>query len=199
MKIKHCFYIFSCILTKKRRFRNVNSLADCMMMDGEDLGDKFLCCIVNYCQPIEWSRGVNLTDVSDLLRNSARDGRVGLTIGCHPHFADHMGTVRKIDLKSVSWVSVAPCCCSGRVWVGLLVLVLLQFPRTFKSECLPGKWNLHSSTIWVLYFTSEMLMLRLSLYSSILVFLRIIHYTDIASVDVWVMQMLGLLNLRNAS
>ena len=63
-------------------------------MDGEDLGDKFLCCIVNYCQPIEWSRGVNLTDVSDLLRNSARDGRVGLTIGCHPHFADHMSEER---------------------------------------------------------------------------------------------------------
>ena len=65
-----------------------------MEMDGEDLGDKFLGCIVNFCQPSEWSRGPKLTEVSDLLRNSVKDGRVGITIGCHPHFADQMSEQR---------------------------------------------------------------------------------------------------------
>ena len=35
-----------------------------------------------------------MTEVSDLLRNSAEDCRVGITIGCHPHFADHMSEER---------------------------------------------------------------------------------------------------------
>ena len=43
-----------------------------MKLDGENLGDNFLGCIVNFCQPIEWSRGAKLTEVSDLLRNSVK-------------------------------------------------------------------------------------------------------------------------------
>ena len=54
-----------------KRLPQVKSLSDCLDMDGEDLGDKFLGCIVNYCQPSEWSRGSKLNEVSDLLRNSA--------------------------------------------------------------------------------------------------------------------------------
>ena len=72
-----------------------------MKMDGLDLGDKFLGCIVNYCQPSEWSRGSKLTEVSELLRNSARDGRVGITVGCHPHFADHMSKERWEQFESL--------------------------------------------------------------------------------------------------
>ena len=72
-----------------------------MKMDGEALGDKFLGCIVNFCQPSEWSRGSNLTQVSELLRNSAKDGRVGITIGCHPHFAENMWKERWEQFESL--------------------------------------------------------------------------------------------------
>ena len=82
-----------CHLEFFKRF-NISSLDDCMKLDGENLGDNFLGCIVNFCQPIEWSRGAKLTEVSDLLRNSVKDSRVGITIGCHPHFADHMSEER---------------------------------------------------------------------------------------------------------
>ena len=72
-----------CHLEFFKRF-NISSLDDCMKLDGENLGDNFLGCIVNFCQPIEWSRGAKLTEVSD------QDSQVGITIGCHPHFASHM-------------------------------------------------------------------------------------------------------------
>ena len=72
-----------------------------MKMDGEALGDKFLGCIVNFCQPSEWSRGSKLTQVSELLRNSAKDGRVGITIGCHPHFAENMWKERWEQFESL--------------------------------------------------------------------------------------------------
>ena len=61
----------------------LNSLEDGMEMDGEDLGDKYLGCIINYCQPSERSRGSKLTELLELLRTSAKDGWVGITIGCH--------------------------------------------------------------------------------------------------------------------
>ena len=74
----------------RRRNKNVRNLSDCMKMDGENLGDKFRGCIVNYCQPSEWSRGPNHDQVSQLLLESSEDNRIGITIGCHPHFADQM-------------------------------------------------------------------------------------------------------------
>ena len=78
----------------KRWIRNVNSLEDCNRYDGENLGDRFIGAIVNYCQPSEWSQGVKLNKVSNLLRNSAKDGKCGITLGIHPHFADTMSPDR---------------------------------------------------------------------------------------------------------
>ena len=77
----------------KRKFYRVNSLEDTFKYDGEDLGN-FVGAIVNFCQPREWSSGAKLNKVSNLLRNSARDPKCGITIGCHPHFADNMDEKR---------------------------------------------------------------------------------------------------------
>ena len=79
----------------KKRLRRDVSLAECMTLDGEELGDVFGGAIVNFCQPSEWSGGGGGGDgVSSLLRDSAEDPRVGITIGCHPHFAAHMSEAR---------------------------------------------------------------------------------------------------------
>ena len=83
----------------RRRNRDVWNLSDCMEMDGEDLGDKFRGCIVNFCQPSEWSRGQNHDQLSPLLLEAAEDIRIGLTIGCHPHFADQMTNGRWSQLS----------------------------------------------------------------------------------------------------
>ena len=83
----------------RRRFGRDVSLSDCLELDGENLGDKFLGAIVNYCQPSEWYRGPGA--VSPLLRDSARDRRVGVTVGCHPHFADQMTEAEWAQLEAL--------------------------------------------------------------------------------------------------
>ena len=75
------------------------TLSHCMERDGEDLGDKFWGCIVNFCQPGQWSQGVRGESVLQLLRESARDARIGISLGCHPHFANKMTKYRWKQLK----------------------------------------------------------------------------------------------------
>ena len=79
----------------------IRSLSDCMKRDGEELGDRFLGCVVNFCQPSYWSQGETGEEVSQLLRDSARDARVGISIGCHPHFADMMSPRRWRQLRNL--------------------------------------------------------------------------------------------------
>ena len=80
-----------------------------MERDGENLGEKFRGCIVNFCDPDQWSRGERGEQVSSLLREAARDERVGITLGCHPHFASKMTAERWRQLRrllSSSWLEV---------------------------------------------------------------------------------------------
>jgi len=85
----------------RRRFGRDISLEECLEMDGENLGDKFGGAIVNFCQPSEWGTGPGQRAVSPLLRNSAKDARVGITIGCHPHFADQMTPARWAQFETL--------------------------------------------------------------------------------------------------
>ena len=85
----------------RRRFGRDISLEECLEMDGENLGDKFGGAIVNFCQPSEWGTGPGQRAVSSLLRNSAKDARVGITIGCHPHFADQMTSARWAQFETL--------------------------------------------------------------------------------------------------
>ena len=83
----------------RRRFERDISLEECLELDGEDLGKKFGGAIVNYCLPSEWGTGWDQRNVTPLLRNSAKDSRVGITIGCHPHFADKMTEARWMQME----------------------------------------------------------------------------------------------------
>ena len=85
----------------KKRFRRDVSLHECLELDGEGLESKFHGAIVNFCQPTEWSRGADCDQVTSLLRVSAEDTRVGITIGCHPHFADQMSEARWRQLEAL--------------------------------------------------------------------------------------------------
>jgi len=86
----------------KKRFKRDVSLAECLELDGERLGDKFLGAIVNFCQPSEWSCGADSDQVTSLLRDAADDPRVGVTIGCHPHFSDKMTEARWRQLEALT-------------------------------------------------------------------------------------------------
>jgi len=68
----------------------VQSLKQCLALDGEDLGTSFGGCVANFCHPSDWSQGRSGRLVSKDIENSMRDRRVFLTIGCHPHYADRM-------------------------------------------------------------------------------------------------------------
>jgi len=76
------------------RFRTekiaVSRLVGSLEMDGEALGDKFGGCVTNFHDPREWSRGVDGSKVSEVVKVADNDDRVYLSIGCHPHFADRM-------------------------------------------------------------------------------------------------------------
>lgn len=86
----------------KKRFKRDVSLAECLELDGEHHGDKFLGAIVNFCQPSEWSCGADSDKVTSLLRDAAGDPRVGVTIGCHPHFSDKMTEARWRQLEALT-------------------------------------------------------------------------------------------------
>ena len=85
-----------------------------MERDGEKLGDKFRGCIVNFCDPVEWSCGDGGEKVSQLLRDAAGDKRIGISLGCHPHFAHKMTPERWKQLRRLlsgtcqefSWLEV---------------------------------------------------------------------------------------------
>ena len=85
----------------QKRNAAIRSLSDCMKRDGEELGDRFRGCIVNFCHPSYWSGGETGEEVSQLLRDSARDVKVGISIGCHPHFVRMMSPARWRQLRNL--------------------------------------------------------------------------------------------------
>ena len=109
----HCHFEFI-----QKRMSKFVYLSECLELDGEELGDKFVGCIVNYCQPSEWSGGEDHDQLSSLLLSSASDARVGIAIGCHPHFADQMteqkwkqfeSLISKDEYPNLSIVAVGEC------------------------------------------------------------------------------------------
>ena len=70
---------------------NVQSLQTCLNLDGDELGG----CVANFAHPGDWVRSDG--QVSDIIRDSVKDRRVFLAIGCHPHYADKLQGNIKID------------------------------------------------------------------------------------------------------
>jgi len=83
----------------QKRMGSFAHLSDCMELDGLNLKNKFAGCIVNFCQPSEWSGGRDEDQVSSLILAAACDSRVGVTLGCHPHFADQMSAKRWLQME----------------------------------------------------------------------------------------------------
>ena len=86
----HCHLDFIYRRLKGDGLGTVQSLKQCLAMDGEDLGSSFGGCVANFCNPTDWGQGRSGRLVSKDIENSMRDRRVFLTIGCHPHYADRM-------------------------------------------------------------------------------------------------------------
>ena len=86
----HCHLDFVYRRLKGDGLGTVQSLKQCLAMDGEDLGSSFGGCVANFCNPSDWGQGRSGRLVSKDIEISMRDRRVFLTIGCHPHYADRM-------------------------------------------------------------------------------------------------------------
>jgi len=95
----HCHLDFINRRLKGQVKSSVQTLQECLNIDGEDLGSSFGGCVANFCNPSDWGQGRYGTLVSSLIKNSVRDKRVFPTIGCHPHYADRMGGNRMNQLK----------------------------------------------------------------------------------------------------
>ena len=74
----------------KKRKKNVKCLDDILKIDSSYDPSKFRGVISNFVHPSDWSQGPNHDQVSQLLLESSEDNRIGITIGCHPHFAEQM-------------------------------------------------------------------------------------------------------------
>eukprot|EP00092_Neocalanus_flemingeri_P020527 GFUD01022240.1.p1 GENE.GFUD01022240.1~~GFUD01022240.1.p1 ORF type:complete len:511 (+),score=143.09 GFUD01022240.1:49-1581(+) len=77
----------------------VQSLQDCLDLDREELGDSFGGCVANFCNPTDWGQGRSGRLVSKEIKDSVKDSRVFITIGCHPHYADRMNGNRMDQLS----------------------------------------------------------------------------------------------------
>jgi len=77
---------------------SVQSLKDCLELDGEELGSSFGGCVANFCNPADWAQGRSGRLVSSVIKDSVKDRRVFMTIGCHPHYSDRMQGVRMDQL-----------------------------------------------------------------------------------------------------
>ena len=51
---------------------SVQTLQECLDIDGEDLGSSFGGCVANFCNPSDWGQGRYGTLVSSLIKNSVR-------------------------------------------------------------------------------------------------------------------------------
>jgi len=92
----HCHLDF--IYRRLRGNSSVQSLQDCLELDGEELGSSFGGCVANFCNPSDWAQGRSGRLVSSVIKDSVKDRRVFMTIGCHPHYADRMLGVRMDQL-----------------------------------------------------------------------------------------------------
>ena len=62
--------------------------------DGEGLEDKFGGCVANFCDPRSWADGRGGRGVVEELRSCMNQSRAFLALGCHPRFADRLGSLQ---------------------------------------------------------------------------------------------------------
>ena len=79
--------------------RRGESLEVTLERDGEGLEDKFGGCVANFCDPRSWADGRGGRGVVEELRSCMAQSRVFLAIGCHPRFADRLGSLQMQRLE----------------------------------------------------------------------------------------------------
>lgn len=76
----------------------VQSMNQCLGLNGGDLGSSFGGCVTNVCNPSDWGQGPTGRAVSRVISDLTKDSKVFVAIGCHPRYADRMQGNRKDQL-----------------------------------------------------------------------------------------------------
>ena len=79
--------------------RRGENLGVTLERDGEGLEDKFGGCVANFCDPRSWADGRGGRGVVEELRSCMAQSRVFLAVGCHPRFADRLGSLQLQKLE----------------------------------------------------------------------------------------------------
>ena len=94
----HCHLDFIAKRLSNNGIQNGEKLEVCLNQDHETFEDLFGGCIANFCDPRDWASGYQKRNVSRVVESCQRQERVFITIGCHPHFAYHLGDMRLSQL-----------------------------------------------------------------------------------------------------
>ena len=88
----HCHLDILASRLSRVGIRRGENLEVTLERDGEGLEDKFGGCVANFCDPRSWADGRGGRGVVEELRSCMAQSRVFLAIGCHPRFADKLGS-----------------------------------------------------------------------------------------------------------
>ena len=95
----HCHLDILASRLQRVGVRKGENLEVTLERDGEGLGDKFGGCIANFCDPRSWADGRGGCGVVEELRSCMTQSRVFLALGCHPRFADRIGSLQLQKLE----------------------------------------------------------------------------------------------------
>ena len=90
----HCHLDILASRLQRVGVRRGENLEVTLERDGEGLEDKFGGCVANFCDPRSWADGRGGREVVKELRSCMAQSRVFLAIGCHPRFADRLGSLQ---------------------------------------------------------------------------------------------------------
>ena len=95
----HCHLDLLASRLQRVGVRRGENLEVTLERDGEGLEDKFGGCIANFCDPRSWAHRRGGRGVVEELRSCMAQSRVFLAIGCHPKFADRLGSLQLQQLE----------------------------------------------------------------------------------------------------
>ena len=111
----HCHLDILASRLQRVGVRRGENLEVTLERDGEGLEDKFGGCVANFCDPRSWADGRGGRGVVEELRSCMAQSRVFLAIGCHPRFADRLGSLQlqRLELlargKKGGFVAIGEC------------------------------------------------------------------------------------------
>ena len=82
----HCHLDFTYKRQKKVADYSIEMFLDMALVNTDS---SFCGCVANFCNPTDWSKGLSGMLKTLMFNVSGKYQRVFLTIGCHPHYANH--------------------------------------------------------------------------------------------------------------